>query len=117
MMHDGTPAAHHANTPDGRDGRAAFVDDGGLLRFAGRWIAVTDQQAPMVELLARRLGSLVRNEELLAAHCAGGGANNRGALRARICRLRRQLATVGLTLHVVRGRGVLVEPVSSDRNG
>jgi DNA-binding winged helix-turn-helix (wHTH) protein len=96
-------------SPD-HDEPNVFVDDDGLLRAGGRWVALTDAQLPVVRLLVSRLGSLVRNDELLAAYEAGGGTATNGALRPLVYRLRQRLAPVGLELHVVRNRGVLLEP-------
>jgi hypothetical protein len=88
---------------------APVVDKDGLLRFDGKWVAITDTQLPVIELLVRRYGTLVSNDEVLAAYGSAGGAATTGALRPLVYRLRRRLATVGLTLHVVRSRGVMLE--------
>jgi DNA-binding winged helix-turn-helix (wHTH) protein len=89
--------------------QAPVVDDDGLLRFGGQWVAFTETQIPVVELLVARFGTLVRNEDLLAAYAAGGGSTSAATLHPLIYRLRRRLASVGLTLHVVRRRGVLLD--------
>jgi DNA-binding response OmpR family regulator len=95
-----------------RDRPGPFIDDGGLLRFDDRWVALTEAQLPVVELLVARLGSVVRNDELLAAYEAGGGTGTPAALRPLIHRLRQRVGAVGLVLHVVRRRGVLLEPAA-----
>lgn len=96
--------------PVAAPGDAAFLDESGLLRVAGRWVAIPDTQLPVVDLLLRRLGSVVRTEELLEAHRDGGGSGTAASMRPLVHRLRRRFDAVGLTLHVVRGRGVMVEP-------
>ena len=85
------------------------LDDDGLLRFAGRWVAVTDTQIPVVALIVRNQGRLVRNVELQAAYRSAGGSDTKSALRSLIHRLRVRSAAVGLHLHVVRDRGVILE--------
>ena len=110
-MHD-TPATSSGAPADGHGDRepAAILDDDGLLRFGGRWVAVPDGQLPVVELLVTRQGHLVRNEELLDAHKQGGGVATDASLRPLIHRLRTRVSRIGLVLHVVRGRGVVLEP-------
>jgi DNA-binding winged helix-turn-helix (wHTH) protein len=100
-------------SPD-NDEPTVFFDDDGLLRAGGRWVALTDAQLPVVQLLVARLGSLVRNDEILAAYRMGGGTATSGALRPLVYRLRQRLAPIGLELHVVRNRGVLLEPSQSE---
>jgi DNA-binding winged helix-turn-helix (wHTH) protein len=93
---------------------APVLDRHDLLRYGGRWVAVTDAQVPVVALLVSRFGSLVTNEELLVAYGSGGGATSPSALRPLVYRLRQRFSAVGLTLHVVRRRGVLLEAARSD---
>ena len=88
------------------------VDDDGLLRFAGHWVAVSETQLPVVRLLVERLGSVVRNDEILAAYESGGGTATEAALRPLIFRLRRRVEQIGLEVHVIRRRGVLLQPAT-----
>jgi hypothetical protein len=99
-----------APTPHPTDHTTAVLDDDGLLRFAGQWVAVPDLQLPVVGLLVDRQGAVVRNEELLDAYRRGGGVATASSLRPLIHRIRIRVRRIGLTLHVVRGRGVLLEP-------
>lgn len=109
VMHDRT--APRVPATDDTPGEGAPILDGdGLLRYRGRWVAVSDTQLPVVELLVRRFGALVSNDDLLAAYASAGGAETTTALRPLVYRLKRRVGVVGLTLHVVRRRGVLLEP-------
>jgi DNA-binding winged helix-turn-helix (wHTH) protein len=104
------PAPSPGSPPTYPDPTTAVLDADGLLRFAGRWVAVPDLQLPIVELLVHRQGNVVRNEELLDAYRRAGGAATISSLRTLLHRLRTRLRGIGLTLHVIRGRGVLLEP-------
>lgn len=84
------------------------LDEDGLLRFEGRWVAITDAQLPVVRLLVAAAGHLVRTEDILDAYCDGGGSPSDSSLRSLIHRLNQRLRTVGLRLHVVRNRGVVL---------
>lgn len=84
------------------------LDADGLLRFEGRWVAITDVQLPVVRLLVADAGRLVRNQAILAAYCGAGGSPSESSYRSLIHRLNQRLATVGLGLHVVRNRGVVL---------
>jgi hypothetical protein len=86
-----------------------MLDDQGLLRFNNRWIAITDTQIPVVALIVRRHGRLVRNADLTAAYRSAGGCDSQGAIRVLVHRLRKRFAAVGLRLHVIRDRGVVLQ--------
>jgi DNA-binding response OmpR family regulator len=88
---------------------APVLDSDGLLRHAGRWVSISDAQIPLVELLVRNIGRLVSNADIRAAYTAAGGSGTATSLRSVIHRLGRRVADVGLRLHVVRGRGVILD--------
>jgi hypothetical protein len=95
---------------EGDDARPGpTLDADGLLRWSGRWVVIPDTQIPVVELLLRNLGRLVRHAELRAAYAAAGGSDSATSHRSLIHRLGRRVAEVGLALHVVRGRGVVLD--------
>lgn len=95
--------------PDGTTG-PPVLDEDGLLRFDGRWVAITDIQIPVVDLIVRNHGHLVRNADIQAAYGSAGGSATSGSVRTLVQRLRTRVAAVGLRLHVVRSRGVILEP-------
>jgi len=85
------------------------LDEDGLLRFRGRWTHISDRQLPVVALLIRRFGRLVRAEEMIAVYTAAGGTLREGAIHALVKRIRARVGKVGLSLHTVRGRGFVLD--------
>ena len=84
------------------------LDQDGLLRFGGRWTAVTRSQEPVVALLVDHFGELVRTEEIAHAY-SDQGAPTGVAIRGLLARIRRRLPDLGLALYAVRGRGVVLD--------
>jgi len=87
---------------------APALDDDGLLWFRGRWIAVSDTQLPVVDLLVQNYQRLVRNEDLSRTYLDAGGGTSPASFRTLIGRVAKRLSEVGLKLHVVRRRGVIL---------
>jgi hypothetical protein len=96
-----------APRPDEPD--APTLDDDGLLRFRGRWVPIPDTQIPVVDLLVRNLGRLVRNSDVRAAYEQAGGSGTATSLRSLVYRLGRRVGEVGLRVHVVRSRGLILD--------
>jgi hypothetical protein len=88
------------------------VLDRDILRVGTRWVAIPSTRVPVVALLLARCGEVVRPGELAAAVAAGGGSSDAAAVRAVLHRLSKSFASVGLRLHSVRGRGLLLEQPS-----
>jgi DNA-binding response OmpR family regulator len=84
------------------------VDDDGLLRIGGSWVALPPIEARLATTLLERLGSVVPRDALVRAGWPQG-APNRNVLDVHILRLRRRLEDVGLTIRTVRSRGYLLE--------
>ena len=93
---------HHAatGTPD--------LDVDGVLRFAGAWVSLPPVEARLTAALVDRFGAVVGREALARAGWPDG-APGRNALDVHVLRLRRRLATVGLSIKTVRSRGYLLE--------
>jgi DNA-binding response OmpR family regulator len=87
------------------------LDDDGLLRHGGRWVPISDSQIPIVELLVRNIGRLVTSAEIRRTYTQAGGSGSATSLRSAIHRLGRRVGQVGLRLHVVRGRGVILDRI------
>ena len=92
---------------------APVLDDDGLLRHGGRWVSISDAQIPLVDLLVRNVGRLVSSAEIRATYVAAGGSGSPTSLRSVVHRLGRRVADVGLRLHVVRGRGVILDTAAT----
>ena len=85
-----------------------ILDDDGLLRHAGRWVAVPDGQLPALRHLLENLGRVVRFESL-ALVCANAGVSSTNAsIKSLVFRLGRRCDDVGLRLETVRGRGIIL---------
>jgi DNA-binding response OmpR family regulator len=94
--------------------RPPVLDEDGLLRHAGRWVPISDTQIPLVALLVRNMGRLVSSDEVRRAYTAAGGSGSPTSLRSVVHRLGRRVAEVGLRLHVVRGRGLVLDRGTTD---
>lgn len=88
------------------------LDEDGLLRHDGRWVSISDAQIPLVDLLVRNVGRLVTSAEIRGTYTAAGGSGTPTSLRSVVHRLGRRVSEVGLRLHVVRGRGVVLDRVA-----
>jgi hypothetical protein len=90
-------------------GQRPHLDEDGLLRHRGRWVAITDAQLPVVARLVEEFGKVVSTDELAQAYRGAGGAAKDVSIRTALKRLRRRVAEVGLVLHAVRNRGVMLD--------
>ena len=85
------------------------LDDFGVLRVNGSWVALPPLEARLAEALLQRLGAVTSREQLIRAGWPSG-APGRNALDVHVLRLRRRLTPVGLAIRTVRSRGYLMEP-------
>jgi two-component system OmpR family response regulator len=93
------------------DGRAAgnpIVDADGLVRFRGRWVALSPVEAALAVMLVERLGSVV-GREVLARRAWPDGMPTRNALDVHVLRLRRRLHELDLEIRTVRSRGYILQ--------
>lgn len=96
------------------DDTEPVLDDDGLVWFRGRWVAVSDSQIPVVDLLVHNYKRLVHNDDLSRTYQRGGGSNSPASLRTLVRRVSQRLAMVGLKLHVVRQRGVILADAEAE---
>ena len=103
--------AHHS-TNERLGGPAAttgpVLDDFGVLRVNGSWVALPPLEARLAEALLERIGAVTSRELLIRAGWPSG-APGRNALDVHVLRLRRRLTPVGLAIRTVRSRGYLME--------
>lgn len=85
------------------------LDDFGVLRLNGSWVALPPLEARLAEALLERLGAVTSRDLLIRAGWPSG-APGRNALDVHVLRLRRRLGPVGLAIRTVRSRGYLMEP-------
>jgi hypothetical protein len=101
------PLADRAPTADDVIPRVEM--DAGIVRVGRRWVALSPKQMAAAAVLIDRLGEVVSRDEVAAVHASGTSASKPAATKSLMRRLSSRLATVGLTLHFVRGRGFLLE--------
>ena len=115
----------------GPGGERPRVDDKDILHLGSAWSALSVAEASLARRLAADFGQLVTRRDLLAAlnpprpRSAGVTAGDTApatvnqatvnqdrrprTLDLQICRLRRRIAELGLTVSAVRGRGYVLE--------
>ena len=92
------------------------LDDDGLLWFRGRWIDVPDGQLPVVDLLIQNYQRLVRHEDLTRIHQDNGGSSTPASIATLLRRVATRLTKIGLRLHRVPRRGVILSNDQDDRH-
>ncbi len=85
------------------------LDDDGLLRFRGRWVAVPDAQIPVVRLLVDRFQTTVSDDDLAVAFRGAGDGDVARKLAGALHRLRGRVKECGLALSRVRSRGYILD--------
>ena len=109
---DALTVRSQAHLPDGHQARppaTPVLDDFGVLRVNGSWVALPPLESRLAEALLERLGAVTSRELLIRAGWPTG-APGRNALDVHVLRLRRRLQPVGLAIRTVRSRGYLMEP-------
>lgn len=84
------------------------LDDDGVLRAQGAWVAVPPVEARLLRALVDRFGTVVSRETLSRAGWPERSPD-RNVLDVHMLRLRRRVAPVGLAIRTVRSRGYLLE--------
>lgn len=87
---------------------APHLDEDGVLRAHGGWVAVPPVEARLLRAMLARFGAVVSRENLSSAGWPDR-APERNVLDVHVLRLRRRLASVGLVIRTVRSRGYLLE--------
>ena len=101
---------HHPDAGEHAGASAGpMLDDFGVLRVNGSWVALPPLEARLAEALLERLGAVTSRELLIRAGWPSGSPG-RNALDVHVLRLRRRLTPVGLAIRTVRSRGYLMEP-------
>jgi phosphoglycolate phosphatase-like HAD superfamily hydrolase len=90
-----------------------LVDEDGLLWMGSTWVALTSAQVPVVRLLLDNLTKVVRFDAVMGAYEGAGASGHPASVRTMLARLGARVRQVGLELHTVRRRGILLT-VASD---
>jgi DNA-binding response OmpR family regulator len=87
---------------------APEVDGDGLLRYRGRWVALSPVESALAVTLVDRFGAVV-GRDTLARRAWPDGTPTRNALDVHMLRLRRRIAPLGVEVRTVRSRGYLMQ--------
>ena len=90
------------------------LDDDGVVRLGGAWVALPPVEARLATALLEKFGAVVGREALARAGWPAG-APGRNALDVHILRIRRRLAPLGLAIRTVRSRGYLLEAAARNQ--
>jgi DNA-binding response OmpR family regulator len=109
LAHHGTNGnGHNGKGPNGHPPAEPVLDDFGVLRVNGTWVALPPLEARLAAALLERFGAVTSRDLLIAAGWPTG-APGRNALDVHVLRLRRRLTPVGLAIRTVRSRGYMIE--------
>jgi len=89
------------------------LDEFGLLRYRGEWVALSSSEERMLRPLLDGWGRVVHTR-VLAESVWPGRTTRSTSLHTLAHRLRRRLRPLGLTVETIRARGFLMEPVRRD---
>ncbi len=109
---DALSVRSQAHLTGGRDAyhpAEPLLDDFGVLRMNGSWVALPPLEARLAAALLERIGTVTSREVLIRAGWPTAPPG-RNALDVHVLRLRRRLLPVGLAIRTVRSRGYLMEP-------
>ena len=84
------------------------IDSDGVLRFAMKTVTLSDLHARLTRVLVTRIEKVVSRRDLIDAGW-GEETPSRNTVDVHMTRLRRRLATVGLSIRTVRNRGFILE--------
>ncbi|HEV3133527.1 MAG TPA: winged helix-turn-helix domain-containing protein [Acidimicrobiia bacterium] len=87
---------------------APQVDGDGLLRYRGRWVALSPVESALAITLVDRFGAVV-GRDTLARRAWPEGTPTRNALDVHMLRLRRRISPLGVEVRTVRSRGYLMQ--------
>ena len=87
---------------------AVALDEDGLVRRHGRWVALTDLEVRLVRPLLRANGRCLSRTALLEAGWSGEERHER-AVDGVIRRVRSKLRPLGVEIHGITGAGYLLE--------
>lgn len=92
------------------------VDEDGLLRHEGRWIALSPTERSLAAVLVDHFGDVVDHETLIRIAWKDHRPT-RNALDVLVMRLRRRVGALRLEICTVRGRGYLLQSVDAHGAG
>lgn len=109
-----------ATRPQQLDQRTPAVDplptleEGDLLRFRGRWVALSARETIIARALVSEFDRCVTRARL---ESMVGGSQRSAALNSLVARLRSRIAPLGLTIDAIRGRGYVLTSRATQPGG
>jgi hypothetical protein len=91
------------------------LDDQGVCQVGPGRVVVSELEGVVLALLVERLGQPVPRPVLQTAYVAAGGTG--GGLTRMVSRLRQRLAPVGLDIHTLTGRALMLERQPAPQRG
>ena len=85
------------------------LEEGDILWFRCRWVALSPAEAPLVRILVHHYDNCATRRDL---GLDGADRAATSALYTRINRVRRRIEPLGLGVQSVRGRGFVLSPAS-----
>ena len=95
------------------DAELPSLDEYGLLRYRGHWVAVSSTEERVLRPLLGSWRHLVGSQQL-AETVWPTTKVKANAIHTLVRRLRRRLQPLGLTVETIRARGFLMEPLPED---
>jgi len=89
--------------------RTPRLDEDGLLWSGQSWVVIPDTQLCIAELLLAHPNQLVSTAAMTATYVRNGSSGHRSSVRTMLNRVVGRFAQVGLQVHIVRGKGALLE--------
>lgn len=89
--------------------RRPRLDGDGLLWSGRGWVVIPDTQLCIVELFLAHPNELVSTARITAAYVRNGSSGHRSSIRTMLNRVVARFEAVGLELHLVRGKGALLD--------
>jgi hypothetical protein len=99
----------HAGPGRGRP----LLDEGGRLRYDGRWVAVPPAQVGVVTVLLEEYQRVVPLDRLRRVYRRGGAEVSYASIGSLAQRLHARVAPIGLRIDSLRRRGVMLSPAMS----
>jgi DNA-binding winged helix-turn-helix (wHTH) protein len=95
------------------DAELPALDEYGLLRYRGHWVAVSSTEERVLRPLLGSWRHLVGSQQLVETVWPTTKVKA-NAIHTLVRRLRRRLQPLGLTVETIRARGFLMEPLPED---
>lgn len=84
------------------------LDEFGVLWRDGVWVDLAPTEGRLMAALLDRVGGVVSRRDLAAAGWPDGAPNSR-SVDSTLLRLRRRIGVLGMSIHTVRRRGLILE--------